>query len=266
MANKLLVRHCEKQNICASWQLSCLFTLHHRLYLREFCQRSHRECVLSPFGCCLLSAAPFSLDRYDFTVHTRVSSGPPISALLHLQWLVAITFLLIAEQSFANISLLLWWPNPPAVLKPAWGEKKKSNISAKEKVVSVLNWDAMFASCTSQPVCRFCLRGIKIKMLYVFYVLWIMHGGRQQAGRQPSYTVPLLVPSMQTVNDQRGCVIQIIISNDMVFLTSTLKCRPRGRWTPNDNILVHLRTEQNFPSGPRFRIKFSFRRVDCHIN
>lgn len=144
--------------------------------------------------------------------------------------------------------------------------KKKSNISAKEKVVSVLNWDAMFASRTSQPVCRFCLRGIKIKMLYVFYVLWIMHGGRQQAGRQPSYTVPLLVPSMQTVNDQRGCVIQIIISNDLVFLTSTLKCRPRGRWTPNDNILVHLRTEQNFPSGPRFRIKFSFRRVDCHIN
>lgn len=183
MANKLLVRHCEKQNICASWQLSCLFTLHHRLYLREFCQRSHPECVLSPFGCCLLSAAPFSLDRYDFTVHTRVSSGPPISALLHLQWLVAITFLLIAEQSFANISLLLWWPHPPAVLKPAWGEKKKkATYQPRKKVVSVLNWDAMFASRTSQPVCRFCLRGIKIKMRCLLCT--VNYAWRKAAGGQ----------------------------------------------------------------------------------
>lgn len=46
MANKQLVRHCEKQNICANWHMSRLFTLHHLLYLGEFCE--HRECVLSP--------------------------------------------------------------------------------------------------------------------------------------------------------------------------------------------------------------------------
>lgn len=261
MSNELF---CEKQNICASWQLSCLFTLHHLLYLREFCQRSHPECVLSPFGCCLLSAAPFSLDRFDFTVHTSqqwstylcstpsaVASGHNLSADSGTIFCQHLSPALMAKSA--------------SCIKTCLRREKNNNISAKEKVVSVLNWDAMFASRTSQPVCRFCLRGIKIKMLYVFYVLWIMHGGKQQAGRQPSYTVPLLVPSMQTVNDQRGCVIQIIISNDLVFLTSTLKCRPRGRRTPNDNIPVHLRTEQSFPSGPRFRIKFSFRRVGCHI-
>lgn len=52
-------------------------------------------------------------------------------------------------------------------------------------------------------------------------------GGRQAGWLAAKlYTVPLPVPCVQTVNDQRGCVIPIIISNDLGFSNSHFEVPP----------------------------------------